>query len=95
MAKNKLNWSLIFAYASLVWYTAFTVSDNLQYETNPNDAARMFGFGGLCLCFMSYIGYGVSTRKRDENCFISGLICLGISALFWIEIMFDYLWGVK
>lgn len=57
----------------------------------PVDVAKSVGFVGLFLCFGSYVWHGVPTRKRVENCFVSGLICLGISALFWIAILFDYL----
>lgn len=95
MLKNKVDG--VFVTVSVIAFLAMALelAVNAYGEFEPVNVAKAFGFGGLFLCFAPYGGHGVPTRRREENCFISGLICLGISALFWIAILFDYLWGVK
>lgn len=69
--------------------------EDICYNPIPLEAVNTFGFSGVFLCFGSYIRFDGLLAKREEPRFVAGIICLGISALFWIEILFDYLRGVK
>lgn len=95
MIKNKVDGVFVTMTVIAFLAMALELAEGTYGNFEPVNVAKSFGFAGLFLCVGSYVNHGVPTRKRDENCFISGVICLGISALFWIAILFDYLWGVK
>lgn len=95
MAKNKVDKIGILIVVLLTAFMVWDSSVNTQGEIEPTDVAKNLGLCSLCLLGFSFETHVNPTKRFNVVAFVPSLICLTLSALFWLAILFDYLWGVK
>ena len=95
MAKNKVDKIGILIVVLLTAFMVWDSSINTQGEIEPTDVAKNLGLCSLCLLGFSFETHVNPTKRFNVVAFVPSLICLTLSALFWLAILFDYLWGVK
>lgn len=95
MAKNKVDKIGILIVVLLTAFMVWDSSVNTQGEIEPTDVAKNLGLCSLCLLGFSFETHVNPTKRFNVVAFVPSLICLTLSALFWLAILFDYMWGVK
>ena len=95
MVKNKVDKIGILIVVLLTAFVVWDSSVNTQGEIKPTDVAKILGLCGLCLLGFSFENHVNPAKRFKVVAFVPSLICLTLSALFWLAILFDYLWGVK
>ena len=95
MLKNKVDKIGILSVFLITVFMVWNSSINTRGEIVPTDVAKMLGLSGLCLLGFSFENHVNPAKRFKVVIFVQSLICLTLSALFWLAILFDYLWGVK
>lgn len=95
MLKNKVDKISILIVVLLIAFVVWVSSVNTQGEIEPTNVAKILGLCGLCLLGFSFENHVNPAKRFKVEIFAQSLICLTLSGLFWLAILFDYLWGVK